>query len=113
MYGLKGTGDMAGNPKYEMLTSYPGLESIYSLVAGFLYILPNSLGGMSLNLIKPGYNRTLLMTLMVGLAGSTALGQGTVDSLNVFILMRVVHALVNSVINPLIFGTVSDYFPPD
>ena len=76
-------------------------------------ILPNSLGGISLNLIKPGYNRSLLIALMVGLAGATALGQGTVDSLNFFILMRVVHALVNSVINPLIFGTVADYFPPD
>ena len=52
MFGFKGIGEMAGNPTYEMVASYPGFEHIYSWVAGLFYILPMSFGGMSLNLLK-------------------------------------------------------------
>ena len=113
MFGFKGIGEMAGNPTYEMVASYPGFEHIYSWVAGLFYILPMSFGGMSLNLLKQGYNRTILMTVMLSLAGATALTQGVINSLSVFIIMRILHACFNSVINPLLFGTIADYFPPD
>ena len=73
MFGFKGTGAMAGHPTYEMVASYPGFENIYSWVAGLFYILPMSFGGMSLNLLKEGYNRTILMAVMISLAGATAL----------------------------------------
>ena len=73
MYGFKGTGVIAGDPTFEMIASYPGLEPIYSWVAGLFYILPMSLGGMSLNLLKPGYNRSILMFGLLAVAGATSL----------------------------------------
>jgi len=72
MYGFKGTGAMAGDPTFEMVASYPGLEPIYSWVAGLFYILPMSLGGMSLNLLKPGYNRTALLFGLLAAAAATS-----------------------------------------
>ena len=87
------------------------MESIYSWIAGVCYILPFSIGGMSLNLIKPGYNRTALLTVLLIFASGTTLMQGAVDSLPVFAVMRILHALVNSTILTLIFDAIADYFP--
>ena len=107
MFGLRGAGD----PTFEMAASYPGLEPIYSWVAGLFYILPMSLGGMSLNLLRPGYNRVCLLFGLVAAAGATSLGQGVFNSLNVFIILRITHGLLHSCINTLAFGTIADYFP--
>ena len=73
MFGFRGTGIIAGDSTFEMVASYPGLEPIYSWVAGLFYILPMSLGGMSLNLLKPGYNRSALLFGLLTMAGATSL----------------------------------------
>ena len=89
------------------------MEPIYSWIAGLCYILPFGLGGMSLSLLKPGYNRGILMAILLICASFTSLTQGTVNSMVVFTLMRMTHALFHSAINPLIFDTITDYFPSD
>ena len=111
MYGFKGTGDMFQNPFFEISTAYPGMESIYSFVAGLFYLIPFSFAGMSLNLLKPGFNKTALMAGLVALAGSTVITQGLVNSMGLFIIMRIIHACFFSTINPLLFATVAEYFP--
>jgi hypothetical protein len=73
MFGFRGTGEIAGDPTYEMVASYPGLDPIYSWVAGLIYILPMSLGGMSLNLLKPGYNKAALLFGLLTAASVTSL----------------------------------------
>lgn len=73
MYGFVGQGINQGNPFFEMTASYPGMDSIYSLIAGLCYLLPFGLGGMSLSLLKPGYNRGFLMTVLLICASCTSL----------------------------------------
>lgn len=94
-----------------MMTSYPNMETFYSWIAGVCYVLPFSVGGMGLNLLKPGYNRTALLTALLVFASGTTFVQGAVDSLPIFTMMRIVHALINSAILTLIFDTIADYFP--
>jgi len=93
------------------MSSYPTMETYYSWIAGVCYVLPFSIGGMSLNLLKPGYNRTALLIVLLVFASGTTLVQGTVDSLPIFAVMRIIHALINSAILILIFDTIADYFP--
>ena len=51
------------------------------------------------------------MAGLLGLAGGTLIAQGLVNSLDIFIIMRVIHACFFSIINPLLFATVAEYFP--
>jgi len=89
------------------------MEAVYSWIVGLCYLLPFGFGGMSLSLLKPGYNRGILLTILMVCASCTSLTQGAVNSMVVFTLMRMTHALLHSAINPLIFDTVTDYFPSD
>jgi len=75
------------------------------------YLLPFSFAGMSLNLLKPGFNKIALLATLVALAGGTVISQGVVNSMSIFIIMRVIHACFFSTINPLLFATVAEYFP--
>ena len=87
------------------------MDAVYSWIAGLCYLLPFGLGGMTLSLLKPGYNRGILMAILLICASCTSLTQGAVNSMVVFALMRMTHALFHSAINPLIFDIVADYFP--
>ena len=71
IYGFSGDGNQLGNPKYEILSSYPNLELYYGTLAGIAYTLPESMVGLGLGFLKPGYNRKFLLCSMILLAGTT------------------------------------------
>lgn len=111
IYGFSGDGFQLGNPKYEILSSYPNLEMYYGTLAGVAYTVPESVFGLALGFLKPGYNRKILLCSMIALAGMTQLGTGLIDSIGILFLMRCLHAACNSVTNSLFFSLVADYFP--
>jgi len=84
---------------------------VYSWIAGINYLLPYSLGGMVLNVMKPGYNRGILMATLMIIASFCSLGQGATSSMAFFVSVRAMSALFHSALNPLIFDSVTDYFP--
>jgi MFS family permease len=111
IYGFAGDGIQQGNPKYEILSSYPNMEIYYGTLAGVAYTIPESVAGLSLGFLKPGYNRKILLCSMIALAGTTQLATGIIDSLGVLFMMRCLQAACNSITNSLFFSLVADYFP--
>jgi hypothetical protein len=43
----------------------------YGTLAGIAYTFPESIFGLSLGFLQPGYNRKILLCSMIALAGST------------------------------------------
>lgn len=113
IYGFKGDGLQAANPAYEILTAYPALEQYYGFLVGFAYTVPISICGLFVSLLPPGFNRKIALATVAIIAGLSMSVTGTVNSLIVLTLMRVVHAACASFINPLEFSLVAEYFPKD
>ena len=111
VYGFKGEGLQRGNPDFEILTALPGLDSYYGLLVGLAYTLPFSFGSIFVSLLPPGFNRKKLITAVSILAGLGMFLTGSIDSLAVLIVARVIHSLCNSISNPLFFSMAGDYFP--
>lgn len=86
---------------------------VYSWIAGINYLLPYSFGAMALTVLKPGYNRGILMASLMIIASLCSLGQGFTSSMAIFVFVRAFSALFHSALNPLIFDAVTDYFPPN
>ena len=66
---------------------------------------------MALNVMKPGYNRGFLMAALMVIASCCSLGQGATSSMAIFVSVRAFSALFHSALNPLIFESVTEYFP--
>ena len=58
-------------------------------------------------------NRKWMLSVTFLIAGVTALVCGSVDSFGIFVAMRVIHAIVNSSINPLTYSFISENVPQE
>ena len=58
-------------------------------------------------------NRKWMLSATFLIAGATALVCGSVDSFGIFVAMRVIHAIVNSSINPLTYSFISEFVPQE
>jgi MFS family permease len=56
-------------------------------------------------------NRKWMLSITFLIAGATALVCGSVDSFGIFVAMRIIHAIVNSSINPLTYTFISEMVP--
>lgn len=71
------------------------------------------LAGLGAGVLVTSTNRKWTIGLVV-LAASVTVGMsGLIDSLSFFILMRLVHGVLNAVTNPLAMSILADYFPPE
>lgn len=102
-----------GNPKFEILSVYPALDSTYGLLQGMAYTLPFSFAGVFLGLMRKGYDRKLLLSTVVMLGGLSQLVTGTVTSFPLLCLMRSFHGACFSLTIPLLSTLVRDYFPQE
>ena len=96
-----------------MLTSYPDMDKYYGLISGMAYSIPMSLGGLTLGMLKGGFNRKFLLVSVIMTAGVSQILTGSINSLLVLALMRAVHGFCNSITQPLYFSLICDYFPKD
>ena len=99
------------NPEFEMLSAYPGLESLYGILVGFAYSVPESICGLLITLLPKGFNRKLTLGAVTLVAGLSMGLTGAVNSLGVLALMRVLHASCFSWVNTLVFSLSAEYFP--
>jgi MFS family permease len=101
------------SPHEEIRSEYTELESWYPLLQGALYFLPMFLAGLGAGVIVTSTNRKWTVGLVVIAASVTVGMSGLVDSLSVFILMRLAHGVLNAVTTPLAMSILADYFPPE
>ena len=112
-YGYTGLGEMRNNPMYEMATAYPQLKNWYGLLVGLIYTVPYSFFGLVAGKISDNVNRKFYLGIVLILAGATCGVTGFFDSFFILAAMRVLHGMLNSSSNPLSFGIIADYFPPE
>ena len=55
----------------------------------------------------------MLMSTVLGLMSLTQVASGNIDNFSIFVLMRVIHGAISSVVSPVSFSIVADYFPPE
>jgi hypothetical protein len=53
-YGFQGAGELAGNPKYELSTAFPQMDSYYGFLSGFAYTVPYSIFGLFAGVLTRG-----------------------------------------------------------
>ena len=89
------------------------MDKYYGLISGMAYSIPMSLGGLTLGMLKGGFNRKFLLVSVIMTAGVSQILTGSINSLLVLALMRAVHGFCNSITQPLYFSLICDYFPKD
>lgn len=80
---------------------------------GVLYFLPYTFFGLFAGEVTGSFNRKIALGVILLLASASMGVSGVFDSLALFILMRVIHGILNSMTNPLAVSLVADYFPPE
>lgn len=66
-YGFSGVGEMKGNPKFEISSAYPQMDTYYGLLVGLCYSVPYALSGLYAGSLTKSGNRKLMMVAVVGL----------------------------------------------
>ena len=106
-YGYDGDGDKY----YGIGNAYPELHKYYGIISGPGYTLPQSIAGIFMGALCDITNRKWMLSITFLIAGATALVCGSVDSFGIFVAMRIIHAIVNSSINPLTYTFLSEMVP--
>lgn len=69
--------------------------------------------GLIAGKVSDKVNRKVFLGIVLILAGLTCGVTGAVNSFGMLVVMRVLHAILNTSSNPLSFSLISDYFPPE
>ena len=112
-YGFSGVGDMKGNPKFEISSAYPQMDTYYGLLVGLCYSVPYALSGLYAGSLTKSGNRKLMLVGVVSLLSMFQITSGVVNSFLVLAVLRFFHGAVSSSMKPLAYSLVSDYFPQD
>ena len=112
-FGFTGIGAMANDKHYEMATAFPQLQGYYGLLSGLFFTLPYSTVGLFAGALGKSKKRVLILGLLTMLVSSIHFTNGITSSFFIICLMRFLHGAFSSVINPLSFSLVADYFPPE
>ena len=80
---------------------------------GLAFTVPYSIAGLYAgNMTKTG-NRKRMMIFTITALSCFQLTTGLVDSFALMVVMRFLHGMISSAVNPLAFSIMSDYFPPE
>lgn len=82
-------------------------------MSGFAYTVPYSLMGLVAGYFTNYKHRNLVLAITVCLAGIVQCLNGMNNIFAVFVLLRVLHGAISSVLNPLSYAVVADYYPPN
>ena len=112
--GFQGLGIQENNPMYEIKEAFPPLQEYYGLLSGLGYIVPfvgfGFLVGSLSDQVKS--RKTFMGLAVLTWSGCVAL-TGFTDSFTVFVLMRVLLGVFESITNPVSYSLLRDIFPPD
>jgi len=104
---------MKGDPKFEISSAYPEMNTYYGLLVGLCYSVPYALSGLYAGSLTKGGNRKIMMIAVVSALSLFQITSGTVNSFLVLAVLRFFHGAVSSATKPLAFSLVADYFPQD
>ena len=110
-YGYTGTGANAGNPFYEMRSSFPLLAKNYAMVAGPAFSIAYGCGGIFMGLLVDKIKRKYLLSLVCLLWSMTSLITGATNSFLVLVMMRFLLGLCIAGTEPSCYSMLGDYFP--
>ena len=99
---------------YEIKEAFPPLQEYYGLLSGLGYIVPFvGFGFLVGSLSDQVKSRKLFMGLAVLVWSGCVAVTGFTDSFTVFVLMRVLLGVFESITNPVSYSLLRDIFPPD
>lgn len=111
IFGFKGEGLLAGDPKFEMRTAFPSLFKNYALLSGPAFGISYGVGGIFMGQLIDRYPRKLVLG-MVCLGWSLAsITSGLTQSFLVLCLMRFMVGVFVSATEPCAYSLLGDYFP--
>lgn len=111
VYGFTGQGLKSGNPFYEIASAYPKLPQYYGLLSGMTQSLSFSISGIFAGMAIDKFNRVRILSLACIVWSGTSLVIGSVNSLVVLGLMRLLMGFSLSACEPASYSIVADYFP--
>ena len=82
-------------------------------MTGLFYTLPYSTVGLFAGMLSKSKKRVAILAGLTMLVSSLHAVNGITSSFFAICAMRFLHGAFSSVINPLTFSVVADYFPPD
>lgn len=110
-FGFTGSGANAGNPFYEIKSSFPLLLENYALVAGPAFGIAYGTGGIFMGLLVDKFKRKYLLGVLCFLWSLTSIITGSTNSFAVLCLMRFILGLCISGTEPSCYSMLGDYFP--
>ena len=72
---------MKGDPKFEISSAYPEMNTYYGLLVGLCYSVPYALSGLYAGSLTKGGNRKIMMIAVVSALSLFQITSGTVNSL--------------------------------
>jgi MFS family permease len=96
---------------YEIVSAYPQLPKYYGLLSGPTQSLSFSIAGIFTGMAIDRFNRVRILALACIVWSSTSLVTGSVNSLVVLGLMRVLMGISLSACELSTYSIVADYFP--
>ena len=111
MFGFKGEGLMAGDPKYEIRTAFPDLFDNYGLLSGPAFSVSYAVSGIFIGIIVGKANRKTLLAVACLMWGVTSLVTSQTTSFAVLCLCRFLLGVCVSATEPTAFSILGDYFP--
>ena len=111
MFGFKGEGLMAGDPKYEIRTAFPDLFANYGLLSGPAFSVSYAVSGIFIGIIVGKANRKTLLAVACLMWGVTSLVTAQTNSFAVLCLCRFLLGVCVSATEPTAFSILGDYFP--
>lgn len=112
-YGYKGSGLLAGDPKFEIAAAYPQLEASYGALVGLCFTLPYAISGLYSGSLTRKGNRKFMMIAVISMLSMLQIGTGAINSFALLATFRFLHGAISSSVNPMAFSMVSDFFPPE
>jgi MFS family permease len=82
-------------------------------MSGLFYTLPYSTVGLLAGMLNKSKKRVLILAALTLIVSAFHMANGLTSSFFVLCAMRFLHGAFSSVINPLQFSLIADYFPPD
>jgi MFS family permease len=111
-YGYTGTGDQKGDPKFEIVTTYPDLKDYYGVLSGLAFTGSFAVAGIFAGVISDKVNRKIFIAICCVLWSACTFFTGLLDSFALLFVFRFLLGLFESAFNPCAYSIIADYFPP-
>ena len=111
VFGFKGEGLLAGDPKYEMRAAFPSLFKNYALLSGPAFGISYGVGGIFMGQLVDKFPRKYVLGVVCLGWSLASITTGMTNSFLVLCLMRFLVGICVSATEPCAYSLLGDYFP--